>query len=256
LDSKALEAVLCLQSASMSLFGCALCGACTGVHDGAKPVYIGHRQLLPLNSYLRFIGQSGKCCPQGFYDINKINVSMETFTNGLESFSIEDHTSYKETRIKMQREITRLQIQSKTKYSQEDLESNIRPKILKETIEPTASLDYCQPCDGNTRRETVFKNFFFVNESIDYYWSHQKPKLCEEIIHSKDKGLRKDLIYRHFDLRPYKPYRRVTHEEHLASAKIARDLNENSKSQAKNIQMVFKMFGLSRDYRMPIFLTK
>jgi hypothetical protein len=31
----------------------------TGVQDGAMCVYIGHRQLLPQNSYLRFLGQSG-----------------------------------------------------------------------------------------------------------------------------------------------------------------------------------------------------
>lgn len=238
LDSKALEAVLCLQSASMSLFGCALCGSCTGVHDGSKAVYIGHRQLLPLNSYLRYIGQSGKCCPPGFYDINRINVSTETFTNGLESFSLEDHESYKETRIIMQKKITQIQQQSATKYSNEHLELHIRPKVWKESIEPFYSenanaLEYCQPCDGNKRRETAIKKFFFVNESINYYWSHQKPNLFEENIYNKAKGLRKVLIYRHFDLRPHKPYSRVTYKDHLESALIARDLNDNRKTQAK-----------------------
>ena len=237
LDSKALEAVLCLQSASMSLFGCALCGICTGVHDGAKPVYIGHRQLLPLNSYLRFIGQSGRCCPQGFYDNQKINDSIEKYPYGSESFSLEDHESYKETRIAMGDEIKKLQQQTSTKYNQEHLENQIRPKVWEETIEPWTteenSLEFCRPCDGNKRRETAIKKFFFVNESIDYYWSHQRPKLCEDIIHSKTKGLRKILIYRHFDLRPHRPYSRVAYKDHLESALNARYLNQNNKTQSK-----------------------
>ena len=237
LDSKALEAVLCLQSSSMSLFGCALCGICTGVHDGAKPVYIGHRQLLPLNSYLRFIGQSGRCCPQGFYDNQKINDSIENYPYGSESFSLEDHESYKETRIAMGDEIKKLQQQTSVKYNQEHVEKQIRPKVWEDTIEPWTteenSLEYCRPCDGNKRRETAIKKFFFVNESIDYYWSHQRPKLCEDIIYSKTKGLRKILIYRHFDLRPHRPYSRVAYKDHLESALNARYLNQNNKTQSK-----------------------
>jgi len=43
LDTKALEAVVCLQSTSNSKFGCPLCRSVTGVQDGSKSVFIGHR---------------------------------------------------------------------------------------------------------------------------------------------------------------------------------------------------------------------
>jgi len=110
LDTKALEAVLCLQSTSMASYGCPLCRCITGVHDGSKPVYIGHRNILPLNSYLRYIGQSGKCCPAGFYDNNgkkQFDSNYETYPYGAESFSVEDHDGYKKIRITMQREMER-----------------------------------------------------------------------------------------------------------------------------------------------------
>ena len=104
LDTKALEAVVGLQSVGMSLYGCPLCHGVTGVQDGAKPVYIGHRQLLPQNSYLRFLGQSGKCCPAGFYDHVKTNGTTidETYDHGLESVSIDDLEGFKYIKKQMQ----------------------------------------------------------------------------------------------------------------------------------------------------------
>jgi hypothetical protein len=237
LDSKALEAVLCLQSASMASFGCPLCRCITGVHDGSKPVYIGHRNILPLNSYLRYIGQSGKCCPAGFYDNNKEEPIEETYLNETDSFSIEDHAGYKNIRVTMQREMVRKQSassKSNKKCSQEELDRLVRPIVWEDVQElPGTSrfLQFCQPCDGNKRNEMAIKKFLFVHEHINYYWSNDQPKLFD--VCKKDSGLRKYLIYRHFDLRAYKPYERVTYLDHMESAKEARSLNEVNKTQSK-----------------------
>ena len=40
--------------------------------------YAGHRQLLPMTHWLRMFGQSGKCCPKGYYD-NKLDVVSKSF---------------------------------------------------------------------------------------------------------------------------------------------------------------------------------
>lgn len=41
-------------------------------------IYAGHRQLLPMTHYLRLFGQSGKCCPAGYYD-NKQDEVRKSF---------------------------------------------------------------------------------------------------------------------------------------------------------------------------------
>jgi hypothetical protein len=241
LDTKALEAVLCLQSASMASYGCPLCRCITGVHDGSKPVYIGHRNTLPLNSYLRFIGQSGKCCPAGFYDNKKkqFDSNSETYPYGAESFSVEDHEGYKKIRIRMQRELERyyqLNQSAKTnkKFNQDESDRLVRP-ITWETVQNLPGtlhfLQFCLPCDGDKRNENAIKKFLFVHEHINYYWSNENPKLFD--ICKKDTGLRKYLIYRHFDLRSYKPYERVSYKDHLENAIHARSLNEKNKTQTK-----------------------
>ena len=242
LDTKALEAVLCLQSASMASYGCPLCRCITGVHDGSKPVYIGHRNILPLNSYLRYIGQSGKCCPAGFYDNEEkkqFDSNSETYPYGSESFSVEDHDGYKTIRIRMQREMERhhqLKQSAKTnkKFNQDESDQFVRPTAW-ETVQNLPGtlhfLQFCQPCDGDKRNETAIKKFLFVHEHINYYWSNNRPKLYD--ICKKDTGLRKYLIYRHFDLRSYKPYARVTYGDHLENAIQARGLNEKNNTQSK-----------------------
>lgn len=240
LDTKALEAVLGLQSVGMALFGCPLCRSVTGVQDGAKCVYIGHRQLLPQHSYLRFLGQSGKCCPNGFYDNDKSYNNNETYEHGMESFSIEDHIGYATIRSSMQNGMIKLNKGStKRKYSNtigDDEELDMCRTEVWETVRKATGtkhlLQFCLPCDGNKKREDAIKKFLFVEDTLKYYWSN-KPELWDPSIHNKSTGLRKYLIYRHFDLRPYKPYSRVKYSDHLENAIIAKGLNENNKTQSK-----------------------
>jgi hypothetical protein len=93
LDTKAAEPMLGLQSTSNSSNGCPLCRGVTGTHDGKKNCYIGHRQLLPRHSYLRYLGQSGYCCPVRYYKPSTPalrNVANEVFIDSATSFHIND----------------------------------------------------------------------------------------------------------------------------------------------------------------------
>jgi len=68
LDTKAAEPVMGYQSNANSNFGCSNCGGVTGIHIGNQCVFLGNRNYLPQLNVLRFFGQTGKCCPQGFYN--------------------------------------------------------------------------------------------------------------------------------------------------------------------------------------------
>ena len=78
LDTKAAEPVFGFQSAANSKFGCPLCRGVTGLYNGKKCVLYGHRNYLPQLHWLRFFGQTGYCCPNGFYNYkNKINGKLK-----------------------------------------------------------------------------------------------------------------------------------------------------------------------------------
>jgi hypothetical protein len=67
MDTKAQEPVLNMQSMSNSRYGCPYCRNAHGQHNSWKVFYSGNRQFLPIHHYLRYFGQSGACCPNGFY---------------------------------------------------------------------------------------------------------------------------------------------------------------------------------------------
>jgi hypothetical protein len=68
-DTRGIEKVLKVVKSDNSYEGCPFCDVCTGVRrEGlGSIIYIGHRQLLPIDHYLRFLGQTMSCCPQGYY---------------------------------------------------------------------------------------------------------------------------------------------------------------------------------------------
>ena len=68
LDTKAAEPVMGYQSQANSNFGCSNCGGVTGIHIGNQCVFLGNRNYLPQLNVLRFYGQTGRCCPSGFYN--------------------------------------------------------------------------------------------------------------------------------------------------------------------------------------------
>jgi hypothetical protein len=68
MDTKALEPVLNMESMTTSRYGCPFCRNAHGQHNSWKVVFTGNRNTLPIFHYLRYFGQSGKCCPPGYYE--------------------------------------------------------------------------------------------------------------------------------------------------------------------------------------------
>ena len=98
---------------------------------------------------------------------------------------------------------------------------------------------------------------FFVPESLLYHWSHENPQLYDPMIYSKNTGLRKILIFRHFDLRPFKPYTRVTNSDYLENAIRQENSMKTTGLKIKSILMASKMFvGVSRDLVIRILQIK
>ena len=60
LDTKAAEPCMGYQSCANSKFGCSNCGGITGIHNGSKCIFLGHRNYLPQLHVLRFFGQTGR----------------------------------------------------------------------------------------------------------------------------------------------------------------------------------------------------
>lgn len=79
MDTKAAEGVYQLQNCANNTNGCPCCELIYGIHEGSKCIYPGHRYTLPLDHYLRPIGQSKKCCPSSFYSKN-LWFAMESFS--------------------------------------------------------------------------------------------------------------------------------------------------------------------------------
>jgi hypothetical protein len=203
LDTKAAEPILDIQSWTTSRNGCALCQLITGTHNSTKTTFGGHRHLLGPNNYLRFIGQSGKCCPKNFY-------SPETIDPW-----------YSETFI-----------------------SDIKPITLAEqlavTKNPSNRRAMCTPCgmDPSSQEIKDLLNFFSSSQPFD--WNHKGFYEFNDFVMKESarpnqplKSLKSFLFYRHFDLRPYRQYSRISSEQHLIYAQSARDMNLNWKKGPK-----------------------
>ena len=95
IDTKAAEGGFKFQNCGNSTQGCPSCHVISGIHDGAKCIFLGHRYTLP-------IGQSHKCCPAEFYADNKW-FSMELFPDGREKVS-SIHDVYKSNTQRQDRE--------------------------------------------------------------------------------------------------------------------------------------------------------
>jgi len=235
MDTRAAEAILALQSTSNSRAGCPLDGSITGIHDGNKCVYIGHRHLLPMNNYLRYLGQSGACCPTDFYDPVKPTRHLwmnEEFVNSnskAKSLSVEDTTSVQKFYKLVETEEKGQKLKdsnSARKRTKEQIESISRKKVFRDADWQANEMDFCKPCDApDNLRITAMQSFLF--EKNDHYqWSHKEPEFnFGDSIIDKEKGLRKYLFYRHFDFREFKPHKRISYEQHLKAAEEARNLN-------------------------------
>ena len=205
LDTKAAEAILDIQSWTTSRNGCALCQLITGTHNSTKTTFGGHRHLLGPNNYLRFIGQSGKCCPENFY-------SPETIDPW---------------------------------YSETSFISDTKPITLEERLllekKPSNRRAMCTPCGKNSMSQEVDDILKFFNSSSQTFdWNHKGLYNFNDFVMKESgkpnqplKSLKSFLFYRHFDLRPYRQYSRISSEQHLIYAQSARDMNLNWKKGPK-----------------------
>jgi|APCry1669189000_1035189.scaffolds.fasta_scaffold03200_3 hypothetical protein len=233
LDTRAAEAVLSLQSTSGSRAGCPICGSITGVHTGNKCCYIGHRHMLPWNHYLRFLGQSGRCCPTDFYHPTKKTQDLwlnEAFLKQTkESVSILDNAIVTKFESKVRLEEVKIRKErSQLNLSVKQIELASRKQVwLKEKNK--LEFDFCLPCDADVVAHQKLKDFLFRSGEL-YHWSHKEPDFeFGDKIMNESKGLRKYLFYRHFDLRKFHPHKRVSYDQHLQDAEKARTLNAKKK---------------------------
>ena len=194
MDTKAAEGVFKFQNCGNSTQGCPSCHVISGIHDGAKCIYLGHRYTLPLHHFLRPIGQSHKCCPAEFYSDNKW-FSMELFPAGREKVS-SIHDVYK---------------------------SN------KQRQDP----EYCLPCDGDTDRKQNLMEIYSPNASeSQLLWFHTGDFSLEKIRNEKT-GLKRILYFRHYDLRNYQQYNRYSYTRYVADAQKAEELNATNEKSSK-----------------------
>jgi len=89
MDTKALEPVLNMESMTTSRYGCPFCRNAHGQHNSWKVIYTGNRNTLPIFHYLRYFGQSGKCCPHGYYLPDGNYFTKEAFINDDEPITAE-----------------------------------------------------------------------------------------------------------------------------------------------------------------------
>ena len=221
LDGRAAEGLFHFQSTSNSNVGCPLCLGVTGIHDGAKCNYFGHRNYLPEMHYLRMFGQTGKCCQYGYHDPEMKNTwflseeydNMHRRDNQFQPFFIEEY--------KIVEDILK-----------EDTEASRRN--LAQRNEELIDL-FCLPCDGNRARRDRLVDFLFIDSTLrDYDWHHSGHFALDMIRKNPNRETMSSYFFaRHFDLREPKPYSRVSYHQYLTDALRARELNRGRKSKAK-----------------------
>jgi len=226
LDTKAAEPVMGYQSNANSNFGCSNCGGVTGIHIGNKCVYLGHRNYLPQLNVLRFFGQTGYCCPAGFYDYTK-----------KKQWNVEEHfhhldAGHYETFFAERWEIVSTVINQKEKATKgltsfDEQRTIVNSIISKPNIQSVLDSKF-SACDGNDATKSTIVNYMF-HEKTQYQWFHTGEFGFEEIF----KPFGEFLYYRHQDYRTRKPFQRVPYDQYVIYAHEAETLNSRSKSKTK-----------------------
>ena len=112
-----------------------------------KSDFMGNRNLLPQKHYLRFLGQSGKCCPPNFYEGNK----------WFEFEHFEDPT------------FAVAKVEKRKRGSGVIVEKGMKSK-RSNTINPLCSS--CQPNSENVLNENI--EFIFLLRDEAFVWFHSK----------------------------------------------------------------------------------
>jgi len=195
MDTKALEPILCMHSASTSRYGCPYCRNAHGQHNSWKVCFTGHRNFLPPKHYFRFFGQSGECCPIDFYTPTVVG-----------NWFVDEQF-----------------IDDQMPITAESLLENLHGRAKR-----LENMKFCEPCDGDEARGNSIKRFL-LDTTCAYDWIHKENGFDFKDISKDGKGIRDHIFYRHFDFRQQIVYRRITKEEHMIAALKARELNKSLK---------------------------
>ena len=243
MDTKAAEPIMGFQACQNSKFGCPLCHGITGLHDGKKCVFFGARNFLPPEHWLRFFGQTGVCCPAGFYDHTngdqwrkeEIFWNLEEgyeghmeaffFNNASKLFgrdSKKDFPGYK-----VFHEFAKfMNKKTKNQTSQQK-----KDQFISEHSEEIGRI--CQPCDGSEMRKNELIQFLFhcpVQEPPPFKWFHEGEFSLKNM---RDK-ISKNMWFRHADFREQKPYKRVSYSDYMMYASEAFTLNSERTVKKKS----------------------
>ena len=226
LDTKAAEPCMGYQSNSNSHFGCSNCGGVTGVYNGSKCIFLGHRNYLPQLHVLRFYGQTGRCCPKAFYD----HLAKDQWYHK-EHFHHLDNDGVYETFCADSWQVVPSVIKStqrQMKLSGNSKEAIVASILSEKRVQEEINENFT-PCDGNEETKKSILDFLFIDES-QYEWFHKGEFGFEKIY----PVFQKYLYYRHQDYRTRKPYRRVPYMEYLEYATEAEKINSRRKSKKKS----------------------
>ena len=236
LDTKAAEGLFGLVATSNSKFGCLLCKGVTGLHDGKKCNYFGHRNFLPLEHYLRYCGQTGRCCPKGFYDpktedawFSEPRFDFDDKGGIHKSFFVEDYNVVEDITKTIYSSFNNKAL---TPHDKGKLAWKVVKKFMKDY--DLSMFESCEDADSSINNEIL--RFLFVqplqlpyNNATVYAWYHKGDFGFNDNITDPKKGIRAYLYYRHFDFRKQNPYKRITNDEYVEIAKEAERMNEANK---------------------------
>ena len=236
MDTKAAEPIMGFQACQNSKFGCPLCHGITGLHDGKKCVFLGVRNFLPPEHFLRFFGQTGFCCPAGFY--NHTNEDQwrkeEIFWNLEEGYEGHMEAFFFNNASKLfgrdsKKEFPGYNVfhefatfMSKPKKDQSSQQK--KDQFLSNPIRSAEIGRICQPCDGSEIRKNRLIQFLFHVPAQDpppFIWFHEGEFSLKNI---RDK-FSKNMWFRHADFREQKPYKRISNSEYMMDALEAFTLN-------------------------------
>jgi len=190
MDTKAIEPVFKMKSMTGSRYGCPYCRSAHGQNNSWTTFFSGNRQFLSWDHYLRFFGQSGKCCPRGFYSEDGDYFIDEGFQSSTEPIRAEE-------------------LAKKYKNMSFCQPCDTNP------VHYDRIRDFLR--DGTTGYEWYHNESGFDFGDLSIY--NNEGKFVD--------GLRKHIHYRHLDFRPRKEHSNITKEEHLDVAIKARNLNLN-----------------------------
>ena len=240
LDTKAAEPIMGFQACQNSKFGCPLCHGITGLHDGKKCVFFGHRNFLPKFHFLRFFGQTGYCCARGFYNHdNEENQwrKKEKFWNlekgfkqHLEPFFFTKSGSHRSSGYDIFDDFKRFMSKKQPKKGI-PLGAAARSEFISKNASELE--DICQPCDGNLSRKNDLVEFLLhypTNEPPPFTWFHEG----EFSLNNIREHFTNNMWFRHQDFREQRPYKRKSYSHYISSALEALTLNYDRTTQKKS----------------------